>query len=134
MATVSKNDKSKKQQTVRERTRASSEAKPPRLRRTAGKVGGPLSKGWAFLKQKFGFIKLPENHFGNILRKIGRILWPNFFREAGREIRQVTWPNRRETMRLTMAVFIFAVVFAVIVGAIDFGLDKLFREVIVGDK
>ena len=30
-----------------------------------------------------------------------------------------------------MAVFIFAVIFAAIVGLLDFGLDKLFREVIL---
>lgn len=142
MAKVSKTDETKrksrrtakKQQTVRERTQTSKTAQPKRLRRTAGKVRGPFSKAGAFIKRKLSFIKIPNNRFGRILRKIGRILWPTFFREAWREIRLVTWPNARDTIRLTIAVFIFSVIFAAIVGVIDFGLDKLFKEVIVGDK
>ena len=73
---------------------------------------------------------LPEGKTGKILGKRVRIV-PKFVREAWAEIRLVTWPNRQETLRLTIAVFIFAVVFAVIVGLLDYGLDKLFREVVI---
>lgn len=141
VAKVSKNDETKKpkrtakkQQTVRERTQASTTARPKRLRRTAGRVSSPIGKVGSFIKRKLSFVRIPNNRFGKILRGIGRILWPKFFRNSWREIRQVTWPTGRETVRLTIAVFIFAVVFAAIVGVLDFGLDKLFKEVIVGDK
>jgi preprotein translocase SecE subunit len=122
-----------KKQTLRERSEATQTAKPRRLRKTAGSIKKPLSVVGRLLKKLR--IPLPDNKFGKVLRKIfhiiGLILWPKFFREAWGELRQVTWPGRRETWRLTTSVFIFAVVFAIIVGFLDFGLDKLFKELIV---
>lgn len=56
---------------------------------------------------------------------------PGFLRNAWAEIRQVTWPGRKETARLTVAVLIFSVVFGAFIAALDFGLDKLFKEVIL---
>jgi len=50
---------------------------------------------------------------------------------AWREVRQVTWPSRRETWRLTGAVFIFAIVFGALVYGVDTGLDALFKKVIL---
>ena len=116
----------KKQQTVRERTQASTEPRRRRVRRTAGRVASPVGR-------LFGRIRLPDNRFGRILRRIGRIIFPGFLRNSWNEIRQVTWPDARETARLTLAVFIFAVVFAAIVGVLDYGLGKLFREVVIGE-
>lgn len=66
---------------------------------------------------------LPKN-------KLGRFA-PGFIKNSWGEIRQVTWPGRRETMRLTMAVFIFSVIFGAFVAVLDFGLDKLFKQVIL---
>ena len=119
----------KKVQTVRERTQQSSNAKPRRLRRTAGKLTGRFGRVRS-MGQKEYHMPLPEGKTGKILGKRVRIV-PKFVREAWAEIRLVTWPNRQETLRLTIAVFIFAVVFAVIVGLLDYGLDKLFREVVI---
>jgi preprotein translocase subunit SecE len=63
----------------------------------------------------------------------GRLRWlvPKFLREAWREVRQVTWPGKKETARLTLAVFIFSIIFGAFVAAVDYGLDKLFKEVIL---
>jgi preprotein translocase SecE subunit len=124
----------KKQQTVRERAQAGDTRRSKRIRKNAGRVASPIKKLNVFKGRRLPTRPLPQNRFGRILRKIGRIIFPRFFADAWREIRMVTWPNFKETYRLTMAVFIFAVVFAVIVGALDFGLDKLFREVIIGKK
>ena len=60
-----------------------------------------------------------------------RLLVPTYFINSWREVRQVSWPNRRETWRLTLAVFIFAIVFGAIVAAVDKGLDELFKKVIL---
>ena len=134
MATAKKPAKKPvRKQTLRERSTVTQNAKPPRLRRTAGHLKRPLTHAKRVARKVR--IPLPNNKFGKGLRKvlrvIGLILLPKFFREAGRELRQVTWPGRRETWRLTMSVFVFAIVFAIIVGFLDFGLDKLFRELIV---
>ena len=121
----------KKEQTVRERTRTSDTKKRRRIRSTAGKATGSLKKVTSFGRREYHVVPVPDNNFGDFLGKKGRLM-PKFISEAWNELTQVTWPNARETVRLTTAVFIFAVLFATIVGALDFGLDKLFREVIIG--
>ena len=66
-----------------------------------------------------------------IFRWIGYILFVPYIRNSWRELRQVTWPNRSQTFALVWAVIIFSVVFGVLIAAVDFGLDKLFKEFIV---
>lgn len=65
-----------------------------------------------------------------ILRPL-RWLTPTYFVNSWREVRQVTWPNRRETWRLTLAVFIFAAVFGALIAGVDKGLDLLFKKIIL---
>jgi preprotein translocase SecE subunit len=65
------------------------------------------------------------------LAKILRWLAPRYFVNSWREVRQVVWPNRKETWRLTLAVFIFAIVFGALVAGVDRGLDELFKKVIL---
>jgi preprotein translocase SecE subunit len=65
-----------------------------------------------------------------ILRPL-RWLVPTYFLNSWREVRQVTWPNRRETWRLTIAVFIFAIVFGSLVAGVDKVLDLVFKKVIL---
>lgn len=60
-----------------------------------------------------------------------RWLMPVYFVNSWREVRQVTWPNRRETWRLTLAVFIFAVVFGLLVAGVDWILDQIFKKAIL---
>ena len=137
MAKVSKNDDkkpkspSKKHQTVRERAQTTKEPRRKRVRQTASKITTPIKKIRGVGKKEYHPLKLKDHRLGRLLNKRVRIV-PKFVRESWQEIRLVTWPNARQTFSLTMAVFIFSVVFAVIVGVIDYGLDKLFREVIIG--
>lgn len=130
-AVASKTDglKNKRQQTVRERTQRGERGAKRRIRNTAGKLSSPITRLRQVGKSEY-HMPLPDNKAGKILQKRVR-LTPKFLREAWKEIRLVTWPSAKETTRLTFAVFIFAVVFAAIVGTLDFGLDKLFREVII---
>jgi preprotein translocase SecE subunit len=53
----------------------------------------------------------------NVFRRIGE-----YFVGAWREVRQVRWPNRRQTWELTFAVILFSL----LLGATIFGLDALF--------
>lgn len=65
------------------------------------------------------------------VRLIGRILGLTYVRSSWQELQMVTWPTRREGRRLTTAVIIFAIVFGALIAAVDFGLDKLFRQVLL---
>ncbi len=104
-------------QTVREQSERASQAatsavnKKHPIRRLLGTVFSPLK-----------FIWRP-------IRWLGRHLIPRYFRNSFNELRQVTWPNWRQTRQLTTAVVLFAVTFGVIVSILDFGLDKVFKKV-----
>ena len=58
-------------------------------------------------------------------------LAPRYLVNSWRELRQVHWPNRRETWRLTLAVFVFAIVFGALVAGVDKGLDELFKKLVL---
>lgn len=123
----------KKVQTVRERAKGQKSEKTKRIRTQAAKLTKPVKKLNKVGGGKEYHLPLPDNKLGRFMRKRVR-LWPRFFGEAWAEIRQVTWPNRRQTVRLTFAVFIFALIFGIMVALLDFGLDKLFREVIINNE
>ncbi|HET8670873.1 MAG TPA: preprotein translocase subunit SecE, partial [Candidatus Saccharimonadales bacterium] len=64
-------------------------------------------------------------------RILGLILVPPYFRNSWKELRQVTWPRFKDSLRLTFAVFAFAAVFGALVALLDYGLDKVFKEVLL---
>jgi len=66
-----------------------------------------------------------------VLRIIGRILLPRYFRNSWKELRGVTWPTMKQARQLTLAVMVFAITFGLVVAVLDFGLDKVFKEVLV---
>ena len=47
------------------------------------------------------------------------------------ELSKVTWPNRRATVRLTLQVIVFSLMFAAILGALDLLFTTLVQKVIV---
>ena len=65
---------------------------------------------------------MPDNKVGRFLNK-RRSFIPRYFKESWQELRKVTWPNRKETTKLTLAVFTFAIVFGLLVAIVEFGLD-----------
>jgi len=114
----------KKAESVREKAESAAQqnAKPRRLQATRRRAGAPfraVGRGG----RKLGKFKP--------FRIIGFILVPPYFRNSWRELRQVTWPSWRESRRLTFAVVAFAIVFGCAVALLDFGLDKVFREVLL---
>jgi len=120
----------KSKPTVRERTQSSAKEKPRRLKKASSKISAPFRRARKFGAKEYHPVKLPDNKAGRILGKRGRLV-PKYFRESWTEIKLVTWPNRRETYRLTIAVLIFSVIFSTIVALLDYGLDKIFRGLIV---
>lgn len=104
-----------------------------RARRTLAAAGRPFAR----ILQPTGrfiykvFNRQPFRFIGKILRFIALILGLRFVGQSIRELKYVTWPTRRETRQLTFAVLAFAIVFGIFVTVVDFGLDKLFKALIV---
>lgn len=65
------------------------------------------------------------------IRFIGRILGFSYVRSSWKELKDVTWPSWQESRRLTTAVIIFSVIFGVLIALVDYGLDKLFKQVLL---
>jgi preprotein translocase SecE subunit len=107
------------------KSRAKAE-KPKKVRKAATAAKKPVSSIGKALTKEFHVIE-PKDGFFTKNRKIT----PRFFRSAWAELRQVTWPGRKETWRLVFAVFVFALVMGVVIAVLDYGLEKLLREVIL---
>ena len=124
--------------TVRERSEqaAKSTPKQQRVRRTARKATTPLRVIGRFIAKilrPFRFLlwpfkTRPARFIGRILAKI---FFLRYFRESWQELRKVTWPGRRETLQLTFAVFVFAIVFGLMITIVDYGLNKLFEQILL---
>jgi preprotein translocase SecE subunit len=117
----------KKAESVREKTEKSVAAKDK-----------PKKAG--VLRLALRYIGVPFRFIGRILAKVGRlkpfrllgkVLWPTYFRNSWKELRQVTWPTRRESWQLTLAVIIFSIIFGLIIALVDYGLDKVFKQVLI---
>ncbi len=123
----------RKTETVRERTAkqtAKAEAKANkvpkrRVRKAAGKAARPFKKPLYILSWPLRL--RPVRWVGRLL---GRIFWPKYFRDSWRELKQVTWPSRRDTWKLTFAVLIFAIVFGLATAGADLVLEKVIRRII----
>ena len=48
----------------------------------------------------------------------------DFVREVNAELRKVAWPTRRETISLSIIVFIFLVIMTIFIAGLDFGFSK----------
>lgn len=120
----------RKIETVRERNEKASlkaeidanKVKKQPIRKTARAIGKPLG----VVAKPF---KVRPVRF--VFRWLGRILLPRYFRNAFKELRQVTWTSRKQTWKLTFAVLIFAVVFGFLVTITDYGLDKVIKRIVL---
>ncbi|MDB5170745.1 MAG: Protein translocase subunit SecE [Candidatus Saccharibacteria bacterium] len=125
----------KNPETFRERAIKASETgdipkRSARLKAAAGKATKPVlqpvgkASGKVFGLKPFLLLRKP-------LRIVGKILVPVYVRNSWGELRLVVWPSWKESRDLTFAVLVFAIIFGVIVAAVDFGLDRLFRDVLL---
>lgn len=116
----------KKAETVRQKTEKSALPKPE-------KKTGVLRLALQYIAAPFKWIGRQFAKLGRFkpFRILGRILWPTYFRNSWKELRQVTWPTRRETWQLTLAVIIFSIIFGAIIAVVDYGLDKGFKQLII---
>ncbi len=51
-----------------------------------------------------------------------------FFKDVIGEVKKVTWPTRKELIKTTFTVIAFILIFALVVGLMDWGLGTLFQN------
>jgi preprotein translocase SecE subunit len=122
--------------TIRERAEATQskvekKSEPSRIKPVLSKLKAPFRAVKQVKLPGAGRVPAPVLRLGRIILKVLRWLAPMYFINAWRELRQVTWPSRRETWRLSGAVFIFALVFGALVFGVDKVLDEIFKKVIL---
>ncbi|HUP26472.1 MAG TPA: preprotein translocase subunit SecE, partial [Candidatus Limnocylindrales bacterium] len=100
----------KKPETVREKAAKSDTGSTPRRIKRAGTTALRPIKAIGRTARKEVYLPLPDTKTGRFLNKRRRIL-PRYFSLAWQEVRQVKWPGRKETAKLTLAVFLFAIFF-----------------------
>jgi preprotein translocase SecE subunit len=79
---------------------------------------------------KIGKIKALKPIF-KVLNKIGKVIFPSYFRNSFKELKQVTWPSVSNGIKLTWAVIVFAIVFGLSISALDWGLTKVFKNILL---
>ena len=120
----------KKSETVRERAeKATTPKKVRRIRRAGNQAARPI-RTIARIGRKEYYLPIPDNKYGRFLNKKRKIT-PNYFRASFQELKLVQWPNNKETLKLTLAVFIFSLFFGTIITLADYGLDKVFKSLIL---
>ncbi|HYH36410.1 MAG TPA: preprotein translocase subunit SecE [Candidatus Saccharimonadales bacterium] len=121
----------KNPETFRERAiKASEGVDRPRRTEKVKSAGGKLVKpiGAPFKKAAGSKPVKPLRKPAHVL---GKIIVPTYVRNSWQELRKVTWPTWEESRRLTVAVLIFAIIFGALIAAVDYGLDKLFRNILL---
>ena len=117
--------------TIRERAeeaKAKQETeKRGRTRKALSRVSKPVKGLRLTQRAPLKYLRRP---LGWLKRALKWII-PSYFINSWRELRQVHWPNRKETWRLTLAVFIFALVFGALVAGVDRVLDEIFKKVVL---
>jgi preprotein translocase SecE subunit len=69
--------------------------------------------------------------FRKPLRILGLIVFPVYFRNSWKELKLVTWPGFKESLRLTWAVLLFAIIFGVTIAFVDYGLNSIFKRILL---
>lgn len=55
----------------------------------------------------------------------------DYIKESRAEFTKVSWPNRQQATRLTLAVVAFSLVFAAIIGSLDYLFAQVLQKVIL---
>lgn len=101
-------------------------SKPKRVRKAASAASKPLSKtAEVATKQRHVLPKSGSDSFWHRERSLS----PKWLSNAWAELRQVTWPSRKETWRLVLAVFIFSALLSLFIALLDNALETIFRNV-----
>ena len=55
----------------------------------------------------------------------------DYLQASRAELAKVSWPNRRQTVRLTLMVIVFSFIFAFGLGAVDYVFTTIIQKVIL---
>ena len=121
----------KNPETFRERAVKASEAsdkpaKTAKLKAGGAKATGPVRRS---ARKVAGTKALKPLH--KPARIFGKIIVPPYFRQSWQELKLVTWPNWTQSRQLTTAVLVFAVIFGAAIAGVDWGLDKIFKHILL---
>lgn len=122
-------------ETFRERAlKASTDDDKPgrtgRLKDSVNAAAKPVASPVSQAASKFFSLKLMRP-VRRALSIVGKVVFPTYLRSSWRELRLVTWPNWKESRKLTFAVLFFAVIFGAAIAIVDYGLDKVFRQLLL---
>ena len=115
-------------QTLRERAEREAQKQEAKHEKVTRKLRKPKPEKAPKKKRK---IFAPFRALWRPIRWLGKHIIPGYFKSAFRELRQTTWPDRKQSRQLTLAVIIFSVVFGAFVSALDYGLERLFKIIFV---
>ena len=88
---------------------------------------GESKKAVAEKKAKAKEVEKAEKKAAKKEKKVG------YFRGAFQEIRQVRWPNRKETWKMTLSVIIYVVILAAAIMLLDALLQFIFNQLLGGN-
>lgn len=108
------------QPTIRQQAESAQSAKPKTGRRRIRQVRSETATDDRRISG-------PLRKLGRPLRGLAIITGLRYLARSWAELRQVAWPNRRQTRQLTIAVIVFSTVFGIIIAVVDYGLGKLFK-------
>jgi preprotein translocase subunit SecE len=120
----------KKPETVRERADKNLNPKQKHTNKLKGKLGRPVTAIKKVGQKEYNPISVPKNKAGRVLGKRFNLV-PTFFKKSWAELKLVTWPTKKNAAKMTMAVVVFAVVFALFVQILDFIFNKLFKVILL---
>ncbi len=63
------------------------------------------------------------------LKKIFRSPFRGYFVGSWRELREVEWPDRKTSWKLTFIVIMFSVVFSLFTAGLDVGFEKVAKQI-----
>ena len=119
-------------ETVRERAQKESakkqNKKPSKVKAVVHKPLGSLRKLGA---KEYHPVKVSDKtKAGKVMGKRMHFI-PGFIKSSWAELKQVTWPTKKEAFHKTLAVLGFAAVIMIIVQILDFVFSKLVKEIIL---
>ncbi len=122
----------KQAETVRQKAEKESvkRKKPTKVGTLKQKVHKPLSTLGKVASKEYHPIKAPDKKGVRVLNKRVKYI-PQSIKNSWAELKQVTWPTRKDALKLSFAVIIFSVFFAIFVQILDFLFSKVVKEIIL---
>jgi preprotein translocase SecE subunit len=118
-------------ETFRERAlKASQAAEKPQRASKVKQAGGKLTNPVRSTVGKAASSK-PMRPVRKVSGPVSKVLLPPYIRNSWHELQLVTWPSWKQSRKLTIAVLIFAIIFGALIAVVDYGLEKLFKEILL---